>query len=238
MHTKEFKSTCDSLLLHIEEPLSSVDCVESIGKHQRKHGHEFHYNIQGWTTSILERIPNSVSNNSSFMDIRSLALQFTVRTSLFNVLLGIVPSTTRVGHTDGQLNRGNKGTYEQSRHGCYSKEDSSRKRGENDHGTRWDHFPQTGLSRDGDTCIVVRTFSGVSIQKMGLLIKLTLDFHNHGHGSFTNTLHGHGSKSEWDHSTNNQESESKGFKHVDTVFEQFVAGSMTDASDKGTEQSK
>mmetsp|Transcript_12765 Transcript_12765/g.28758 ORF Transcript_12765/g.28758 Transcript_12765/m.28758 type:complete len:643 (+) Transcript_12765:1150-3078(+) len=222
--------------LQTENTLSCVDGIEGIGKDQGKHSHELHHNIQSRTTGILEGISDGVTDNSGLVDVRSFSLQFTVRAGLFNVLLGIVPSSSRVGHTNGQLHGSNKGTYEKARHGGNSKEDSSQERGEDHHGTGRNHLAQTGLGGDSDAGIVIRTFRWVGIQKVGLFVKLTLHLQDHGHGCLSDTLHGQGGKRKRDHSSHNQKGESQGFQHVDTTREQFVTRSMSDTGDKGTKQ--
>jgi len=70
-------------LSKVQETLSGVDSVESIRKHKRQHSHQLHDNIQSGPRGIFERISNSVTDDSSLVDVRSFALQFAIGRSLF-----------------------------------------------------------------------------------------------------------------------------------------------------------
>mmetsp|Transcript_6825 Transcript_6825/g.9748 ORF Transcript_6825/g.9748 Transcript_6825/m.9748 type:complete len:554 (-) Transcript_6825:187-1848(-) len=73
---------------------------------------------------------------------------------------------------------------------------------------------------------------------MGLLVELTLDFVDHLHGSGTDRLHSQGSESEGDHTTNNQEGESKGLQHIYSINEDSVVRCVTDTGDESSEKSE
>ena len=69
-------------LSKVQQTLSGVDGVERVGKDERQHSHQLHDNVQSRSRSIFERISNSVTDNSGLVDVRSLALQLTIRGSL------------------------------------------------------------------------------------------------------------------------------------------------------------
>mmetsp|Transcript_3233 Transcript_3233/g.4880 ORF Transcript_3233/g.4880 Transcript_3233/m.4880 type:complete len:261 (-) Transcript_3233:1355-2137(-) len=73
---------------------------------------------------------------------------------------------------------------------------------------------------------------------MGFLVKLTLDFHHHLHGSKTDRLHGHGGKGKRDHATNDEERKRNGMKHIDPIGENPVPRRMTNTTDEGSKESE
>mmetsp|Transcript_22080 Transcript_22080/g.54564 ORF Transcript_22080/g.54564 Transcript_22080/m.54564 type:complete len:615 (-) Transcript_22080:38-1882(-) len=225
-------------LMKVEDTVAIVGGVKCVGKDQRQHRHELHDNVQGRSGGILERISDGVTNNGGLVDVRSLALELRVGRLLLNVLLGVIPCTSRVRHGDGELDRGNQRTDQKTRDGTDTKEDTSQERSEDNHGTWGNHLLQRSLGRDSNAGIVVRALSWILIKKVWLLVELTLDFHNHLHGGQTNRLHGHGSESEWDHSTDNQKGKSQWLKHIDAVSEPLAIRSMADTGNKGTEECK
>ena len=227
-----------NILAEIENSTSCIHRVEGIGKDKREDGHELHDNVESRTGGVLERITDGVTNNGGLVDVGSLALELGIRGGLLNVLLGIVPGTTGVGHGDGQLHRGDERSDEKTGNGSNAEEDTGEEGSAHNHDTRGDHLSQGGLGGDGNAGIVVGTLGGVGIEKVGLLIKLALNLHNHGHGGLTDRLHGHGGKGKGDHTTDDEEGEGQRLEHVDTKREEGIIRRVTDAGDEGTEQSQ
>mmetsp|Transcript_42167 Transcript_42167/g.101423 ORF Transcript_42167/g.101423 Transcript_42167/m.101423 type:complete len:308 (-) Transcript_42167:1729-2652(-) len=225
-------------LLHLQQSRTIVDGVERIGEDKRQDSHQLHDNVQGRSRRILERVTNCISDNGGLVDVRSLTLQFRVGRLLFDVLLGIVPGTSRVGHGNGKLNSSNQGTDEKTTDSSHTEQNTSQKRGEDNHGTGGDHLLQRSLCGNSNAGIVVRAFSRVLVKEVGLLIELALDFHNHLHGSTSDRLHCQSSEGEGDHTTDDEECESDRFEHVHTISEQLVARRMADTGHECTEESQ
>ena len=88
---------------------SSVESLawEVLAEYQRKDSHELDKNVQTWTACVLQRVTNCVTDHSCFVDIWTfshffhrysalLIFFFLFHMSTFDVLLGVVPGTTRV----------------------------------------------------------------------------------------------------------------------------------------------
>ncbi len=224
--------------LELEETGSVVDSVEGIGEHKRQDSHQLHDNVEGRSRGILERISDGVTDNGSLVDVRSLTLKLRIRGGLLDVLLGVIPSSSRVGHGNGKLDGGNESSNQETRDGHDTKQDSGEERGEDNHGTWRDHLLEGGTSRDGNAGIVVGTLGRVLVKKVGLLVELTLDFQHHLHGGQTDGLHGQSGKGKGDHSSNDEECKGEGVQDVHSEREQSVAGRVTDTGDEGSKESE
>ena len=172
------------------------------------------------------------------MNIRSFPLQLGFRGGPLDVLLGVVPSSSGVGHGNGELDGGDEGSDEEAGDSLDSEEGSGEEGGEHDHGSGGDHLPKGGDSGDLDAGIVVGALGGVLVKKVGLLVELPGDLHDHLHGGEADGLHGHGGEPEGDHTSDNEEGEGKGLEHVDaaSLGEDSVVGESLDADDEGSEE--
>jgi len=227
-----------SLALALEETSSTVDLPEVVGEDKRKDSHELHNDVESRAGSILEGITNSVSNDSSLVDVTSLTLEIGLRRGPLNVLLGVVPSSSGVGHGDGELDGGDEGSDEEAGDSVDSEEGSSEEGGEHDHGSGGDHLPEGGDGGDLDAGIVVGALGGMLVKKVGLLGELPGDLHDHLHGGKADRLHGHGGEPERDHASDDEEGKGEGLEHVDaaSLGEDGVLGEGLDADDEGSEE--
>lgn len=111
--------------------INGVDCSKLGCKNQRNYRHKFHEYVEGWTRSIFQRITHCVSNNCSFMCLRSFLLQSSLlicNSISFNILLSVVPRSTRISGRCSKHNSWNDSSrYESSEHfGSERKSDSQR----------------------------------------------------------------------------------------------------------------
>ena len=182
--------------------------------------------------------------NSDHLPIRSLDLE---HTSL-DVLLGVIPSTTRVGGGESNLDTRNNAASKNSVSGLVAEQDSTKKRRDDDKETWGNHLFEGGVSRDGDASLEVwLSFLGASLSS-GHSLELILDFTEHLLSSITDSLHGHGGEPVWEHGTNEETSESERLKDVDLVSIGSLCGlifnvvhlsdAVGDTSDEGTEEGK
>lgn len=91
--------------------------AKSVSEDQRDDGHKLNKNVEGRTTRVLKRITNGVSDDGSGMFVGSLAdgaVVLVSEDSRLDVLLGVVPSSSRVTHRDGQLDSGKKGSWKEA----------------------------------------------------------------------------------------------------------------------------
>ena len=94
-----------------------MNSAEQPSKDQRNDCHELDEDVDTGATGVFKRITNSITDDCCFVDIAALASAVTVAinhvTSL-DVLLSIVPSTSRVGSRYGELHTRNDGSWEES----------------------------------------------------------------------------------------------------------------------------
>ena len=89
--------------------------------------------VDGWARGVLERVSDGVTNDGSSVLAVSLAdslglavLGSSGEHASLNVLLGVVPSTTRVGGGESNLDTRNDGTGQDSAGGSVSEEPSGK----------------------------------------------------------------------------------------------------------------
>lgn len=193
-------------------------------EHQGDDSHELHQNVQGRTRSILKRISDGISDDSGLVGIRSLTL--TLESSLLNVLLGVIPSTSSVGGGDGHLHTRDETSSKHSSDGVGSEDVTGEQRSEHDQGTRGNHLLQRSLSGNGDAALVVGLLSVV--HDTGVLLELLAHLEDHLVGGLTDRLHGHGGEPVGKHGTDDQTGEGHGGQNVDGV--------NVSTSDEGSEQ--
>ena len=78
--------------------------------HDADHGHQFDEDVQRRTRSVLEWVTHGVAYDCRLMVVRAFATEV----AFFNILLGIVPSTTGICHEDGEHETGRKTTNQQT----------------------------------------------------------------------------------------------------------------------------
>ena len=193
-------------------------------EHQGDDSHELHQNIQRRTRGILKRISDGISDNSSLVSLRALLL--TLKSSLLNILLGVIPSTSSVGSGDGHLHTRDQTSSKHSSDGVGSEDVTSDQRSEHDQSTGSNHLLQRGLSGNGDAALVVGLL-GV-VHDTGVLLELLTDLEDHLVGGLTDRLHGHGREPVGEHGTDDQTSEGHGGQNVDGV--------NVSTGDEGSEQ--
>ena len=211
--------------------LTVVDGQEEVGENQRDNGHELHHNVEGWAGRVLEGITNGVTDDGGLVGIRTLLEHVAIvikKLTLLDVLLRVVPSTTRVGLGDGHLNGGNEGAGEEAAHSLNAEEDTGQDRSQDDQESRRDHLLQGSISGDGNAEVVVGLdFTGHDV---GVLTELASHFLNHLHGSLTDGLHRHSSEEVGEHASKEKERECHGLQHVD------AGGRKVGARDEGAEE--
>jgi len=156
---------------------------------------ELDEDVDGGTRGVLEGITDGVTSdsgsvggvtllNSDHLPIRSLDLE---HTSL-DVLLGVIPSTTRVGGGESNLDTRNNAASKNSVSGLVAEQDSTKKRRDDNKETWGNHLFEGGVSRDGDASLEVwLSFLGSSLSSVHSL-ELILDFTEHLLSSITDSL--------------------------------------------------
>lgn len=136
-----------------------------------------------------------------------------VEHATLNVLFGVVPSATRVGGGESNLDTRDDAASEDTVGGLVAEEAASKERANNDEDTGEDHLSEGSVGGDGDAELVVRFEAWVGIHGF----ELSADFPEHVLGGITDGLHGHGGEPVGEHGTNEEASEGEGLKNVDLV---------------------
>jgi hypothetical protein len=167
----------------------------------------------------------------TFLDLDLCAIwAVEVEFASFNVLLGVVPSTARVGGGEGNLDTRDNAASEDTVGGLVTKEATSEERGDNDEDTGQDHFLEGSVGGDGDAFLVIGLNRGVFIHSF----ELSADFLEHILGGVTDGLHGHGGEPVGEHGTDEETSEGVRLEDVDLVGFKglgFLVFSIVHASD-------
>ena len=122
------------LLEHLQQD-AAVRCKRTC-EYERDDGHELNEDVEGRTRCILERITNGVANNSGLVRVAAL----TTMDACFDVLLGVVPCTTRVGHADGKHHTDHERADEDAGEHLHAEEEANEEWRENHEQTRRDHL--------------------------------------------------------------------------------------------------
>ena len=147
----------------------------------------------------------------------------------FDVLLGVVPSTTGVGLGDSELYTRGNGASKEATDGLNAEEHTDENRGEDDEERGDNHFLERCISRDLNALGVVRLAEGVAVSVLDLIflavlhdvrdrVELGLDLVDHGHGGNTDGLHGEGGEPVRDHGADEDEGEDDRAEDVDVGF--------------------
>jgi len=212
------------LLFNSIQQKSSIFASNNWNNNQAKNGDQLDQDVECGTRSVLERITNSITNNSSSVLRSTLALATSGRQATsFDVLLGVVPGTTSVGGGDGEVDTRDEGSGNQTSESVLAEEESSGDGGSEDEDCGSDHFVEGTLGGDGNAAIVVGFFGSVGDAFVG---ELAADFIDHGHGGDTDGFHGHGGEPVGEHSTNEDARKNTVIKDVDDA--------NVDTSDEGT----
>merc|ERR1712159_679095 len=178
-------STQDNETVPVRLPIGAEDR----GHGQGEDGHELDENVQGRARGVLERITDSVADDARFVRFRLLA---TVNLFVFDVLLGVVPSTTGVGHHDGEHETRRDGTGEETTEALGADEQTDGDRGHDGEDTREQHFVDVRLRAHGDARHVIADDTFLAFEETRDVAELALDFNNDGTGSLTHGKHGEG----------------------------------------------
>ena len=95
--------------------------------------------ITVWESEVLLLGSNEVDTSSS-------GVSLVLRSSLLDLLLGIVPSTTSVRGRDGNLNTRDDGSSEESSNGVWTEEESGSEWGSKNEDTWGDHSLEGSIS--------------------------------------------------------------------------------------------
>jgi len=168
---------------------------------------------------------------SDLLDVVSV-LVLDPEVATFNVLLGIVPSATRVGGGEGNLDARDDAAGEETTGGLVAEESTGEERGSDDEDAWGDHLLKGGLGGDANAFLVVGAQTLVNS-----LFLLALDFSNHLLSSITDGGHGHGREPVREHGTNKETSESERLEDVHVV-NKFIVEGLSNSGDEGTEESE
>ena len=181
--------------------------AEDRGHGQGEDGHELDENVQGRARGVLERITDSVADDARFVRFRLLA---TVNLFVFDVLLGVVPSTTGVGHHDGEHETRRDGTGEETTEALGADEQTDGDRGHDGEDTREQHFVDGRLRAHGDARHVIADDTFLAFEETRDVAELALDFNDDGTGSLTHGKHGEGGEEERQHGADDDTGEHVG----------------------------
>ena len=172
--------------------------AEDRGHGQGEDGHQLDENVQGRARGVLERITDSVADDARLVGVRLLA---TVNLFVFDVLLGVVPSTASVGHHDGKHETRGNGTSEETTERLGADEQTDRDRGHDGEDAREQHFVDGSLGAHLDASHVVALDTFLAFEETRNVTELALDFDDDRTGSLTDGKHGEGGEEERQHGT-------------------------------------
>mmetsp|Transcript_35486 Transcript_35486/g.76589 ORF Transcript_35486/g.76589 Transcript_35486/m.76589 type:complete len:700 (-) Transcript_35486:459-2558(-) len=217
-----------------EEALPSGAGAEVGREDQRDDGLELHHDVQGGSRGVLEGVADGVALHGRVVGLPGLACRGLLHLGLgvlhvaelgvlgeaaLDVLLAVVPGAARVGHGDGQLNRGHQGTGEKPEDGLDTEEGAGHQRRADDQGAWGDHLLQGGLRGDGDASVVVGLDLCAAAQDgLALAVRqgeLPLHLLHHLARGLAHGLHGQGGEPVGDHGADEQEGEGDGLQDID-----------------------
>ena len=179
-------------------PPSGPVAAEDRGHGQGEDGHQLDEDVQGRARGILERITDGVADDARLVRVRLLA---TVNLFVFDVLLGVVPSTASIGHHDGKHETGGNSTSEETTEGLGANEQTDRDRGHDGKDARKQHFVDGSLGAHLDARHVVALDTLLAFEETRNVTELALDFDDDRTGSLTDGKHGEGGEEERQHGT-------------------------------------
>mmetsp|Transcript_13734 Transcript_13734/g.19409 ORF Transcript_13734/g.19409 Transcript_13734/m.19409 type:complete len:458 (-) Transcript_13734:442-1815(-) len=215
--------------------MATVDREEEVGKDQRQDCHELHDNVKGRARRVLERITDSVANDSGLVDLRSLWLldAIDVDASLLNVLFGVVPCSSGVRGRDSHLHTGGNSSSKKACYSSVTEDDASDDRCAHDKDSRRDHFAEGGVRRNLNASRVIsRSVARLAGKKSRDALKLAHNLLHHLVGCESYRLHSHSREPVRNHSPDEKCRKDDRRKERD-VFLTEVA-----ALDKSTEERK
>lgn len=156
--------------------------------------HDVDEDVHRGAGGVLEGITDGVADDAGFVGGRS----FAAVVAILNVLLGIVPRATGVGHEEGEEDAAEESSNESSGESLGAclcsfrtnkiETESYHDRGAHGEEGRADHALSGGLGRDVDAAVTV-WFDG-SFENAGLGFELPADFLDHTAGSLADGVHG------------------------------------------------
>jgi hypothetical protein len=181
---------------------------------------ELDEDVDGWARGILKGVSDGVANNGSGVFAVALAdsLDFSVlggsgEMTGLDVLLGVVPSATRVGGREGNLDTRDDGTGQNSAGGSVGEEQSGKEWGEDDESAWSDHLSEGSVGGDGDALLVVWVALLVGLDEWNL----SVDLSDHVLSGIADSGHGQSGEPVWEHSADEKASESVWLEDVDGV---------------------
>ena len=98
---------------------------QSRGNYYCHNRHQLDEDVQTRPTGIFERIANSIAHDSRLVCIRTL----TAKKAGLDVLLGIVPGTSRIGHENGHTETTSQRTDQESQNSTHAQQEACDNRG-------------------------------------------------------------------------------------------------------------
>lgn len=178
------------------------------GKHNAYDSAKLDQNVESRTRGVLKGITNGITGDGVLVGLRTLGMSR--KTVSLNVLLGVIPSTSRVGHRDGQLDTTGESTEEDTCSAVLSEHESEDDGGEDDKSTGGDHFLDGSSGGNRDASGIVRGM-GTRDDTRELLHALR----NHVLSGNTNRSHGHTREDVGHQSTNEETSEGPRVEQVE-----------------------
>jgi len=176
---------------------------------QRHDGGELDQNIEGRSGCVLEGVTDGVTRDRVLVGGGAFA-ELGSKAAGLDVLLGVVPGATSVGHGDGELNTRHEGAGEETGGAIAAEDDTSGEGRADDENARPDHLPEGSFGGDGDATGVV----GLALAGDDLGELLHALFY-HVVGGFADGFHGHGREGVGHHRTVEQTREHPRVEDVD-----------------------
>mmetsp|Transcript_6763 Transcript_6763/g.22192 ORF Transcript_6763/g.22192 Transcript_6763/m.22192 type:complete len:577 (+) Transcript_6763:629-2359(+) len=178
--------------------------AEDRGHGQGEDGHELNENVQRRARGILERVTDSVTNNARLVRVGLLA---TIGVFVFDVLLGVIPSTTGVGHHHRKHETRGDGATEETTEALGTNQETNGDRGHDSQDARDQHFVDGRLGAHLHARHVVALDTFLAFEETRDVTELALDFDDNSAGSLAHGEHGEGSEQERQHGTENDTGE-------------------------------
>ena len=176
---------------------------------QRHNGGKLDQDVEGGAGGILEGITDGVTSDGVLVGGGALA-ELGAEAAGLDVLLGVVPCATSVGHGDGELDTRDEATGEETSAAIAAEDDTGDEGRANNEDTGHDHLPEGSLGGDQDAALVIGLH--LAGDNLGELFHALL---NHVVGGLTDGLHGHGGESVGHHRTVKETREDPRVEDVD-----------------------
>ena len=161
------------------------------------------------TCGVLVGVAHGVAGHSRFVGFRALAAVV----SVFDVFLGVVPSTAAGTHGNSHEQTGDDGAHQQATQSRWAQDQADHDRG--------DHGQQAGDHHFFDGCSGQHVHSGVVLGLAGTVhdafdfLELAAYFHHHGTSGTAHGFHGHRAEQIRNQATNEQTNDDFGVAQVE-----------------------